>query len=102
MLKFRKFVPLLNRVLVEKMMPMNKTKGGILLSEKDAIKNYGTVIAVGPGTVHKGQVTPVTVKIGQKVLLPEYGGSAFKMADDKEYLIYKDEDLLGVLEDEAQ
>ncbi len=102
MLKFRKFVPLLNRVLIEKMQPMNKTKGGILLSEKDAIKNYGTVVAIGPGTIIKGQTIPVTVKVGQKVLLPEYGGSAFKLADDKEYVIYKDEDLLGVLEDETQ
>ena len=102
MLKFRKFIPLLNRVLIEKMQPMTKTKAGIILSEKDTIKNLGVVVAIGPGNILKGQTVPVTVKVGQKVLLPEYGGSTFKLADDKEYVIYRDEDILGVLEEETQ
>lgn len=102
MLKFRKFLPLLNRVLIEKMQPVSKTRGGIILSEKDTLKNCGVVVAVGPGMIEKGKTIPVPLKVGQKVLLPEYGGSSFKLADDKEYVIYKDEDILGVLEDEAQ
>ena len=102
MLKFRKFLPLLNRVLIEKVQPVTKTKSGILLPEKDAVKNFGKVVAVGPGAMQEGQQVPVTVKIGQTVLLPEYGGNSVKLADDKEYLIYKDEDLLGVLEDEEK
>lgn len=100
MLKFRKFVPLLNRVLIEKSMPMNKTKAGILLSEKDSMRNSGKVIAVGPGAVVEGEKVPVSVKVGQTVLLPDYGGVTFKLADDKEYVVYKDEDLLGILEEE--
>ncbi len=100
MLKFRKFVPLLNRVLIERMQPVTKTKAGILLSEKDTIKNFGKVVAVGPGAVQEGHKVPMMVKVGQTVLLPDYGGTLFKLADDKEYIVYKDEDLLGVLEDE--
>ncbi len=100
MLKFRKFVPLLNRVLVEKMQPVTKTRAGIILSEKDAPKNCGVVVAVGPGIVYKGKTTPVSVKVGQKVMLPDYGSTSFKLADDKEYVIYRDDDILGVLEDE--
>jgi len=100
MLKFRKLLPLFNRVLIEKAQPITKTRAGILLSEKDAPKVYGTVIAVGPGKLLEGKHVPVNVKVGQKVLLPEYGGSTFKLGDDKEYALYKDDDILGVLEDE--
>ena len=99
MLKFSKFNPLIDRVLIQKLKPLNKSKGGILLSEKDAPKNYGKVIAVGPGIVHKGKLVPMSTKVGQTVLLPEYGGSTFKLEDDNEYIIYKDEDILGVLEE---
>ena len=102
MLKFRKFIPLLNRVLVEKMLPITKTKAGILLPEKDGFKNYGKVVAIGPGAVQEGKIVPVIVKVGQTVLLPEFGGSVIKLADDKEYIVHKDEDILGVLEDEQK
>ena len=100
MLKFRKFVPLLNRVLIEKMQPVTKTKAGIILPEKEGVKNFGKVVAVGPGEYKEGKLVPVNVKVGQNVLLPDYGGNSIKLADSKEYIIYKDEDLLGILEDE--
>jgi chaperonin GroES len=50
MLPFKKLRPLMNRVLIQKTEPMQKTKGGILLPDanKDQL-NYGKVIAVGPG-----------------------------------------------------
>eukprot|EP00826_Nyctotherus_ovalis_P049051 TRINITY_DN585_c0_g7_i1.p2 TRINITY_DN585_c0_g7~~TRINITY_DN585_c0_g7_i1.p2 ORF type:complete len:100 (+),score=38.32 TRINITY_DN585_c0_g7_i1:167-466(+) len=99
MLRFSKFAPLLDRVLVQKLEPITKTKAGIILSEKEVMKNYGRVVAVGPGSVQKGKTVPVSVKVGQNVLLPEYGGNTFKLSDDKEYTIYRDEDILGVLEE---
>ena len=95
--KFRKFLPILNRVLIEPVEPMAKTKGGILLSEKEKFDKVGKVIAIGPGEIKDGERVPVSVKVGQTVLLPEYGGTKVKLSDDKEYLIYKDEDLLGTL-----
>ena len=100
MLKFRKFIPLLNRVLVEKMLPVTKTKSGIILPEKDGVKNYGRVVAVGKGAVVDGKLVPVSVAVGQSVLLPDYGGNEIKLADDKTYSIYKDDDILGILEGE--
>lgn len=76
-----------------------KTKGGILLPEnKQEQLNFGTVVAVGPGKfMENGQVRPCQVKEGDTVLLPEYGGSKVLMGDEKEYYIYRDDDLVGLL-----
>ncbi|XP_028761513.1 10 kDa chaperonin, mitochondrial [Neltuma alba] len=95
----RRLGPLLNRVLVEKIVPPSKTNAGILLPEKSSKLNSGKVIAVGPG-IHdrEGRLIPVAVKEGDTVLLPEYGGSEVKLGD-KEYHLYRDEDLLGTLHD---
>ncbi|XP_068670449.1 10 kDa heat shock protein, mitochondrial-like [Montipora capricornis] len=95
----RKFKPLFDRIVVEKFLPEVKTKGGVLLPEKGQGKVLeGTVIAVGPGTKDKtGNVIPVSVTVGDKVLLPEYGGTKISM-EEKEYHIYRDGDILGVFE----
>lgn len=54
-----------------------------------------TVVAVGPGARNeKGEVVPPSVKEGDKVLLPEYGGTKIEI-EDKEYYIFRDTDLLG-------
>ncbi|KAL5193075.1 chaperonin [Glycine soja] len=67
--------------------------------------NSGKVIAVGPGSRDKaGNLIPVSVKEGDHVLLPEYGGTQIKL-DDKEYgfeivfHLFRDEDILGILHD---
>ncbi|GAB2245369.1 hypothetical protein Droror1_Dr00000862 [Drosera rotundifolia] len=96
----RSFVPLLNRVLVEKIVPPSKTTAGILLPEKTAKLNSGKVVAVGSGLRDKeGNHIPVSVKEGDTVLLPDYGGTEVKL-DDKEYHLYRDEDILGTLHDD--
>ncbi|TQD89640.1 hypothetical protein C1H46_024777 [Malus baccata] len=78
----KRLVPLLNRVLVERIVPPSKTATGILLPEKSANLNSGKVVAVGPGTRNKeGQFIPATVKEGDTVLLPEYGGTEVKLGD---------------------
>lgn len=89
----------MNRVLIQKTEPITKTKGGILLPEnKQEQLNFGTVIACGPGRhLENGQVRPCTVKEGDVVLLPEYGGSKVVLGDEKEYYIYRDDDLMGTL-----
>ncbi|KAK4272444.1 hypothetical protein QN277_021004 [Acacia crassicarpa] len=95
----KRLAPLLNRVLVEKILPPSKTNAGILLPEKSSKLNSGKVIAVGPGIRDKeGKLIPVAVTEGDTVLLPEYGGSEVKLGD-KEYHLYRDEDLLGTLHD---
>ena len=61
--------------------------------------NEGTVVEVGPGGRSKdGTLIPPTVKKGDRVLLPEYGGSAVKIGDH-DFVLYRNEDLLGLIAD---
>lgn len=54
-----------------------------------------TVVAVGPGAkTERGEVIPPSVKEGDQVLLPEYGGTKVEI-DDKEYFIFRDSEILG-------
>ncbi|KAJ9146597.1 hypothetical protein P3X46_028839 [Hevea brasiliensis] len=95
----RRLIPSLNRILVEKIVPPSKTNSGILLPEKTPQLNSGKVVAVGPGARDQdGKLIPVTVKEGDTVLLPDYGGTEVKLGD-KEYHLYRDEDVLGTLHD---
>ncbi|XP_057953214.1 10 kDa chaperonin, mitochondrial-like [Malania oleifera] len=95
----KRLIPSLNRILVEKIVPPSKTSAGILLPEKSAQLNSGKVVAVGPGSRdNHGKLIPVGVKEGDTVLLPEYGGTEVKLGD-KEYRLYRDDDILGTLHD---
>ncbi|XP_019167617.1 PREDICTED: 10 kDa chaperonin, mitochondrial-like [Ipomoea nil] len=96
-MSWKRLLPTLNRVLVEKITAPAKTTSGILLPEKSFQLNSGKVVAVGPGLRDKaGNVVPVALKEGDTVLLPDYGGTQVKL-DDKEFHLYRDEDILGVL-----
>jgi chaperonin GroES len=99
MIAFKKLRPLMNRVLIKKTEPLTKTKGGILLPENKAEQlNFGLVMAVGPGRhMDNGQLRACSVKEGDTVLLPEYGGSKVLLGDEKEYYLYRDDDLMGTL-----
>ncbi|KAK9157466.1 hypothetical protein Scep_004040 [Stephania cephalantha] len=93
----KRLVPLLNRVLVEKIVPPSKTNAGILLPENTTKLNSGKVVAVGSGIRgREGNVIPTCVKEGDTVLLPEYGGTEVKLGE-KQFHLYRDEDILGVL-----
>ncbi|WJX83565.1 10 kDa chaperonin [Trifolium repens] len=95
----KRLIPLFNRVLVQKIVAPSKTTAGILLPEKSSKLNSGKVVAVGPGIHGKdGKLLPVAVKEGDTVLLPEYGGTEVKL-DNKEYFLYRDDDILGTLHD---
>jgi chaperonin GroES len=99
MIAFKKLRPLMNRVLIKKAEPLTKTKGGILLPEsKQEQLNFGTVVAVGPGRIlDNGSLRAPTVKEGDVVLLPEYGGSKITLGDNEDYFLYRDDDLMGTL-----
>lgn len=94
--------PLGDRVLIEPSSTddsSKQTKGGIFIPETaDKEKpQEGTVLAVGEGKrLENGTLIPVVVKAGDKVLYTKYGPSEFKV-DDKEYLIAKEEDILGII-----
>jgi len=101
MLAFKTIRPMLNRVVIKKAEALTKTKGGIILtSGKEEKLNFGTVIAVGPGkSLEDGKIRPNLVKVGDTVLLPEYGGAKVILADEEELFIYRDDDILGTLHD---
>lgn len=95
----KRFLPLFDRVLVERLAAETKSKGGVLLPEKSLGKVlHATVVSVGPGArTEKGDVIPPSVKPGDQVLLPEYGGTKV-LLDDKEYHLFRDTDFLGKFE----
>ena len=79
---FKKIIPLLNRIVVRKIQPEAKTKSGIIL-QKAEDNNYGIVVEAGLGNFNdNGNRIPMNVKVGDTVLLPEYGGSKVKMGED--------------------
>ncbi|XP_035585218.1 10 kDa heat shock protein, mitochondrial-like [Zalophus californianus] len=93
---FRKFLPLFDRVLVKRSAAETVTKGGIMLPEKSQGKVLqATIVAVGSGSKGKGgEIQPVSGKVGDKILLPEYGGTKVVL-DDKDYFLFRDGDILG-------
>ena len=101
MLAFKTLKPLLNRVVIKKAAAETKTKAGIILTSGKADQlNHGVVVAVGPGKIlDNGELRPTNVKIGETVLLPEYGGAKVTMEGDAELFIYRDDDIMGTLHD---
>jgi len=92
---------MLDRILIQRAEALTKTKGGIMLPEKSVGKVLqGTVIAVGPGSrnAQSGSYVPVGVKEGDRVLLPEFGGTKVELEDKKEYILFRESDILAKLE----
>ena len=78
---------------MKRILPTTKTAGGILLPESTVGKSSeGEVLAVGPGfKTRDGDLVPVSVAVGDKVLLPEYGGLQIKVNGDEMFLFRNDE-----------
>ena len=96
---FKRFVPLLNRVLVQKLETSTKSKAGIIMSAKEQQGNVGRVIAVGDGyRSESGTLIPVNLQVGSVVALPEFSGTKIELKDG-EFYIYRDSEIVGVLED---
>jgi len=93
------FQPLHDRVLVERLEEENKTKSGIIIPDTAKEKPMeGRVIAIGSGIKDdKGNVSPLDVKVGNKILFAKWGGTEVKL-DNKEYLIMKESDILGIIQ----
>lgn len=97
----KKLIPLLDRVLIKRAEAVTKTAGGIVIPEKAQGKVlHGEVIAVGPGARKEtGEFIPLLVKVGDKVLLPEYGGTKVSLdSDEKEYHLFRESDILAKIE----
>ncbi|KAI8119904.1 hypothetical protein FF38_10857 [Lucilia cuprina] len=97
----KRIIPMLDRILVQRAETLTTTKGGIVLPEKAQGKMmHGTVVAVGPGArnAQTGATIPMDVKAGDRVLLPEYGGTKVELEDKKEYLLFRESDILAKVE----
>jgi chaperonin GroES len=92
--------PLADYVLIEPVTAEEKTKSGIFLPEtaEKERPEQGTVVAVGSGKkTSSGEIIPLEVKVGNKVLFTKYGPNEIEV-DGKEYLIAREEDILAILE----
>jgi chaperonin GroES len=95
-----KIRPLQDRVIVKRLEDeTEKTKGGIIIPDTAKEKpQQGKIIAAGKGKVNDdGKVTPLDVKVGDRILFGKYSGSEIKL-DGEEHLIMREEDILGVIE----
>jgi chaperonin GroES len=92
-----KIRPLRDRILVKRMEEETKTQGGIIIPDSAKEKpQAGEVVAVGNGKVlEDGKVVPLEVKRGDLVLFGKYSGTEIKL-DGEEFLILKEEDILGI------
>jgi chaperonin GroES len=98
-----RFRPLHDRVLIKRIEQEEKTKGGIIIPDTAKEKpQEGEVIAVGPGGRNEdGELIPLDVKAGDRVLFGKWSGTEVKIEGD-ELLIMKESDLLGVIEAGSQ
>ena len=94
----RKIQPLHDRILVKRLEEKESKKGGIIIPDTAKEKpQEGEVIAVGSGKRDdSGKLFPLDVKAGDKILFGKYSGSEVKLGDE-EYLIMREEDVLGIL-----
>jgi len=94
-----KIRPLHDRVIVKREEEERKSPGGIVIPDSATEKPIrGKVIAVGRGKIlENGEVRPLDVKVGDKVLFGKYSGTEVKV-DGDELLVMREEDLMAVIE----
>jgi chaperonin GroES len=98
----KRFRPLHDRVVVKRVTADQKTAGGIIIPDTAAEKpSEGEVLAVGPGgRDESGKLTPLDVKVGDRVLFGKWSGTEVKI-DGEDLLIMKESDIMGVVEGAA-
>ena len=91
--------PLSNRVVLKNLEAEETTKGGIILTNASKEKpEIAEVIAVGEGEkTEDGKIMPMTVKIGDKVIISKYTGTNVKL-DGEDYIIVSEKDILAIVE----
>eukprot|EP01121_Diplochlamys_sp_Union-15-3_P003610 TRINITY_DN1354_c0_g2_i1.p2 TRINITY_DN1354_c0_g2~~TRINITY_DN1354_c0_g2_i1.p2 ORF type:complete len:104 (+),score=27.89 TRINITY_DN1354_c0_g2_i1:60-371(+) len=96
----KKLTPLFDRVVVSRTAAKKKEIGGILLPDSAQDKaNTGKVVAVGSGKrTSDGKTLPLSVSVGDTVLLSEFGGNDIKI-EDEDFVVLREEDILGIIKD---
>ncbi|CCH63074.1 hypothetical protein TBLA_0J00760 [Henningerozyma blattae CBS 6284] len=101
----KSIVPLMDRVLVQRVKAEVKTASGLYLPGKNNEKlNQAKVLAVGPGfTDSNGNKILPQVKVGDQVLIPQFGGSVIKLKGDaeEEVVLFRDSEILAKINDSA-
>jgi chaperonin GroES len=94
-----KIRPLNDRILVKRMASEEMSAGGIIIPDSAKEKPAeGEIVAIGPGKLNdKGDRVAMDVKVGDSVLFSKYGGTDIKL-DGEDYLIMREDDILGVVE----
>ncbi len=94
-----KVKPLHDRILIKRVEEKETVKGGIIIPDTAKEKpQEGEVIAVGTGKkTDEGKTIPLDVKAGDRILFGKYSGTEIKI-DDQEYLIIREDEVLGILE----
>jgi chaperonin GroES len=94
-----KLRPLHDRVIVKRIDSETKTASGIVIPDNAAEKpDQGEVLAVGSGRKNdNGEISPISVKVGDRVLFGKYSGQTVKV-DGDELLVMKEDDLFAVVE----
>ena len=90
--------PLHDRILVRRIDEQEDVRGGIVIPDSAKEKpQEGEVVAVGDGKVlDTGQTVKLSVKAGDRILFGKYSGTEVKL-DDEEYLIMREDEVLGIL-----
>jgi len=87
--------PLHDRVIVKRIEEKESVKGGIIIPDTAKEKpQEGEIVAVGSGRREKGELIPLDVKVGDRILFGKYSGNEIKV-DDQEYLILKEDEILA-------
>jgi chaperonin GroES len=96
---FMKIRPLHDRVIVKREQEERKSAGGIVIPDTATEKPiFGKVVAVGKGKIlENGDVRPVDLKVGDRILFGKYSGTEVKM-DGDELVVMREEDVMAVIE----
>ena len=91
--------PLYDRIVVKRIEPSEQMQGGLYIPDSAKEKpQEGEVVAVGKGKREKGVIVPLEVKVGDHVLFGKYSGSEAPKSIGEEYLIMREDEILGILE----
>lgn len=90
--------PLQDRLVVERAVEEEKSRGGIVIPDTAKEKPVrGTIIAAGPGKqLESGQTQPMSVKVGDEILFGKYAGTEVKL-DTKEYIVMREDDVMAII-----
>jgi chaperonin GroES len=93
-----KLRPLHDRVLVKRLEEQEQSRGGIIIPDSAKEKpQQAEVVAVGNGKLNEeGEIVPLVVKAGDRILFGKYGGSEIRV-EGQDYLILREDEILGVL-----